>query len=106
MKRRIWQLGGFLALAVTLWMSYDNVFSDDTPIRALAEKTACDKHSLSMKSAVGAKPADACAAQHGMTREQRAPWGQTLEYQWIDATLSVSCHRDYYVFGERRCAVE
>jgi hypothetical protein len=98
-KRRLRQLAGISLFAVTLWLCIDNVFSDDAPIRALAEKAACDKRSANMKK-------DECAEQHGMTREQRYPWGQTLEYTWRDATIAVGCHRTYYVFGERRCAVE
>jgi hypothetical protein len=100
MKRRVRQLAAFSLLAVTLWMTYDNVFADDGSIRALAEKAACDKRALTQKKA------DVCAQQHGLTREQRVPWGQSLEYQWVDATIEVSCHRAYYAFGERRCAVE
>lgn len=92
MKRRIRNSLGYVLLAVSLWMVYDGVFSDDTSIRALAEKTACTKKK--------------CADEHGMTREQRFPWGQTLEYTWRDATLKVGCHRAYYVAGERSCAIE
>ncbi len=85
-------------------MCFDNVFSDDAPIRALAEKAACAKK---VPQAVPpGKQGNSCDEQHGMTREQRAPWGQSFEYTWREATLSVSCHRAYYVFGERRCAVE
>ena len=84
-------------------MCFDNVFSNDDAIRALAEKTACEK-----KSATAAKPGatDACAQQHGMVREERMPWGQTLEYAWQDATLRVACHRAYWIAGERLCSVE
>ena len=100
MKRRASQLLAASVLGVTLWMTYDNVFSDDGPIRAAAEKAACDAR------AQGPKKRDFCAEQHGLTREQRYPWAQTLEYQWVDATIEVGCHRAYYAFGERRCAVE
>ncbi len=86
-------------LAVTIWLCIDNVFSDEVPIRALAEKAACAKRSDVTKK-------DGCAEQHGMTREQRMPWGQTYEYTWRDATYALSCHRAYYVFGERACRVE
>jgi len=92
MKRRLRNALAFAVLAVTLWLCFDNVFSDDAPIRALAEKTACTKKK--------------CDDQHGLARESRTPIGQTLEYQWRDATIRVSCHRAYYVFGERECAVE
>ena len=81
-----------MLLAVTLWMCFDNVFSDDAPIRAAAEQVACTKKK--------------CAEQHGLVRESRAPWGQTIDYAWRDATIRVSCHRSYYVFGERQCEVE
>jgi len=83
-------------------MCFDNVFSDDAPIRALAEKAACDKKSTSEKP----HATNACDEQHGMVREQRMPWGQKLDYAWRDATIQVYCHRAYYVFGERLCAPE
>ena len=91
-KRRLRNSVGFVLLAVTLWMCFDNVFSDDGPIRALAEKAACTKKK--------------CEDQHGLVKESRAPWGQSIDYAWRDATISVSCHRSYWVFGERGCAVE
>lgn len=92
MKRRIRNGLGYVLLAVSLWMVYDNVFSDDASIRALAEKAACAKKK--------------CEEQHGMTKEQRTPWDQSLEYTWRDATLKVECHRAFYVAGERACSVE
>jgi len=91
-KRRLRNSLGFVLLAVTLWMCFDNVFSDDAPIRALAEKTACAKKK--------------CEDQHGMVKEQRTPIGQTIDYAWRDGTLSVYCHRAYWVFGERQCAIQ
>lgn len=91
-KRRLRNSIGFVVLAVTLWMCFDNVFSDDTPIRAAAEQAACTKKK--------------CAEQHGLVKEQRVPWGQTIEYAWRDGTIRVDCHRVYYVFGERTCAVD
>jgi hypothetical protein len=91
-KRRIRNSIGFVLLAVTLWMCFDNVFSDDTDIRALAEKAACTKKK--------------CEEQHGLVREQRAPWGQSIDYAWRDATIKVGCHRTAYVFGERVCTAE
>jgi hypothetical protein len=76
-------------VGVTVWMCFDNVFSDAAPIRALAEKSAC-----TMKK---------CDEHHGMTREQRVPWGQTIDYSWADGTVHVDCHRAYWAFGERQC---
>jgi hypothetical protein len=98
--RRLRQIAAFSLLLVTVWMCFDNVFSDDAPIRALAEKAACDKRSAARKDT------NACTEQHGMVREQRMPWGQTLDYAWRDATIPVSCHRAFYVFGERCCVAE
>lgn len=92
MKRRLRNSLALAVLAVSVWLCFDNVFSDDGPIRALAEKAACATHK--------------CADPHGLTRESRTPFGQTLEYQWRDATVRVSCNRAYYVFGDRRCVVE
>lgn len=92
MKRRLRNLLALSVLGVTLWMCFDNVFSDDASIRALAEKTACTKKK--------------CDAQHGLKSESRTPFGQTLEYAWIDTTITVSCHRAFYVAGARECSVE
>ena len=92
MKRRLRNGLAFAVLAVTVWMCFDNVFSDDASIRALAEKTACTKKK--------------CEDQHGLKSESRVPWGQTLEYSWRDATILVSCRRSFIAFGERRCEIE
>jgi hypothetical protein len=92
MKRRLRNSLAFVVLAVTLWMCWDNVISDDEPIRAVAEKAACTHKK--------------CSEQHGLVREQRWPWGQTIDYAWRDGTIRVSCHRAYLIFGERQCAVE
>lgn len=92
MKRRLRNVLAFLVLAVSVWMSFDGVFSDDAPIRADAEKVACTKKK--------------CEAQHGITSESRSPFGQTLTYTWSDGEVKVGCHRAYYVFGERECAAE
>ena len=92
MNRRIRNVLALSVLAISVWMSFDGVFSDDGPIRADAEKVACTKKK--------------CDQQHGITRESRSPFGQTIAYTWSDATITVSCHRAYYVFGARECAVE
>ncbi|HEY1957321.1 MAG TPA: hypothetical protein VGH28_16995 [Polyangiaceae bacterium] len=92
MKRHLRNLLAFCVLAVSVWMSFDGVFSDDGPIRAQAEQVACTKKK--------------CDAQHGVTSESRSPFGQTLGFTWADATIKVHCHRAYYVFGARECAVE
>lgn len=92
MSRRLRNIIAFGVLGITIWMCADNVFSDDADIRADAEKAACTKKK--------------CAEQHGLVREQRMPWGQTIEYGWRDGTVRVSCHRAYYVFGTRTCAAE
>jgi hypothetical protein len=91
-KRRIRNALGYVLLAVSLWMVYDNVFSDDAPIRDLAEKAACTKKK--------------CDEQHGMTKEDRRPWNQTFDYAWRDGALHVECHRAFYVVGTRVCSVE
>jgi len=90
--RRVRNVLALSVLAVSLWMSYDGVFSDDAPIRADAEKVACTKKK--------------CEAQHGVTAESRSPFGQSLTYTWADGPVNVHCHRAYYVFGARECAIE
>ncbi len=77
---------------LSVWMTYDNVLSDDPSIDTLAAQTAC-----TIKK---------CSKQHGMTRMSKTPLGQTLEYTWEDGVVSVSCHRAYYVFGARVCTVD
>ncbi len=92
MKRQLRRILPVLVLALTGWLLFDNVFSDDAPIRALAEKAACTKKK--------------CEDQHGLVKMQRMPWGQTIDYQWRDGTIAVSCRRAYIVFGERQCTIE
>jgi hypothetical protein len=92
MSRRVRSGVAFAVFAITAWLCWDNVFSDDAEIRSLAEKTACTKQK--------------CDERHGLVRESRNPFGQTIDYQWRDATIRVSCHRAYWVVGERQCAIE
>ena len=92
MRRWIRNVIAGSVFGVTAWMCFDNVFSDDTSIRALAEKAACTKQK--------------CDREHGMTREARTPWNQSFEYSWREATVRVECHRAFYVFGERGCNAE
>ena len=88
MKKARYSVAVLLCVIAT-WMSIDNVFSDIEPIQALAEQAAC-----TVKK---------CADQHGMTRMERNPIGQSFEFTWKDATIAVSCHREYYVAGARKC---
>jgi hypothetical protein len=81
-----------IVVVVAAWMCFDNVFSGNAATRELAEQAACATRS--------------CHDQHTLTHERRMPWEQQFEYAWRDATVRVSCHRVYYVVGERRCTVE
>ena len=90
MKRRLRLALAFSLLAVSLWMSWDNVLSDVAPIQAQAELAAC-----TVKK---------CTEQHGLTKVSRVPWGQSFELTWKDGPVEVDCHRDYWVFGGRTCA--
>lgn len=76
----------FLTLA---WTSYDNVWSDLEPTRALADAAVC-------------KVKD-CKKPHGVTKITRQPNGQTFEYTWEDGVVTVACHRESYVFGPVQC---
>ena len=76
---------------VSVWMTYDNVFSDEGPIQELAEQTAC---------AVTKK----CGEKHGMVRMSRTPFGQSFDYEWRDRAVTVECRREYFAVGGRRCA--
>lgn len=81
-----------LLVVVTSWMAYDNVISDDAPIQKLAEDAACQVKK--------------CDQKHGLTRMSRNPLGQSLDYAWKDGTVTLWCHRDFYVVGTRTCTVE
>ncbi|HSQ66531.1 MAG TPA: hypothetical protein VLM85_25095 [Polyangiaceae bacterium] len=89
MRRSVRWVLGVSVLVVTSWMTWDNVLSDEDPIKALAEKAAC-----TLKK---------CEEQHGITRMERTPIGQSFSYTWRDGTVSVDCHREYYVVGTRSC---
>lgn len=82
-----------LLVVVTSWMAYDNVLSDEAPITKLAEDAACKVQK--------------CTEQHGMTRMSRNPIGQSFTFAWKNnKTVSLWCHREFYVVGTRACAVE
>ena len=90
-KRAFGGLVGSSLLVVSLWMSWDNVLSDLAPIQAEAEKAAC-----TVKK---------CADQHGVTSGSRTPIGQSFVFTWRDGSVSVECHRAYWVVGARTCSV-
>jgi hypothetical protein len=91
-KRHVRKVLAVALIGVTTWMAYDNVLSDVTPIQAEAEHVACNVKK--------------CQDSHGLTKMSRAPWGQTFEFTWREGRVNVGCHREYYVFGTRKCAVE
>lgn len=74
---------------VAAWMTYDNVYSDVEPTKALAEATACSKKS--------------CKEQHGLTKVTRSTFDQTFEYTWPSGVVTVVCHREGYAYGPMRC---
>ena len=73
-----------------VWMTYDNVLSDEAPIKALAEQAACN--------------VKRCTDQHGMTRMSRTPIGVSFQFEWKDGTVPVTCRREYFVVGARVCS--
>ena len=81
-----------LLVVVTSWMAYDNVLADVAPTQKLAEDAAC-----AVKK---------CDEKHALTRMERNPLGQHFDYQWKDRTVTLWCHRDFYVVGTRKCTVE
>jgi hypothetical protein len=90
MKRGIRVAIACSLLGITSWMCWDNVFSDLAPIQAQAEQAACE-----IKK---------CKEQHGMTKADRTPFGQSFDFTWQDGVVPISCHREFYVFGARKCA--
>jgi hypothetical protein len=87
--RRLLTLFFLVVFLVSLWMTYDNVWSDGDPTRALAEAAACRVKD--------------CKKRHMATTVRRMPEAQTFEFTWEDGMVSVSCHRAWYVAGEMRC---
>jgi hypothetical protein len=81
-----------LLVGVSIWLAYDNVYSDVTPTQSLAESTAC-----------GVKD---CKLQHGLTKMSRSPLGQSFEFTWQSGVVHTACHREMYVWGAMRCVVE
>ena len=79
-------------LFVAAWLCFDNVFSENTEVQALAERAACVTHT--------------CQEPHRMTDERRVPWQQTFDYSWSTGVVRVTCRREYIVIGDRICTVE
>jgi hypothetical protein len=87
---------GSVLLLVGTGLGLYNVYTDNTAVRALAEKTAC-----------GDRP---CTAK--VTRESRSPLSQSFTYQTEltekgkpvrGASVDVECKRAYYLVGEYAC---
>ena len=78
-----------LAFAVFLVMTFDNVYTDIDPIKALAEAAAC-------------KVKD-CSRRHAVKQYDRAFDGQQFVFQWDSGSVAVACQRSHVVFGEREC---
>lgn len=82
-----------ILLALTsVWLTYDNVLSDEVPIVGLAEKAACVKKK--------------CADHHQMTRLGRTPIGVSVEFTWPDGPVSLTCRRTALLLGERVCTID
>lgn len=89
--RRLASLLVTLAFATFWWMTYDNVWSDVEPTKALAEVQACRVKD--------------CKQRHGLTRLTRNPAGKTFEYTWESGVVTVGCRRESYAFGPMHCQV-
>jgi hypothetical protein len=81
-----------VVVAAAVWMCFDNVFSNNTPVRELGERAACARKK--------------CELHHAVTREARSPWSQTFDFSWSDETIRVTCRRAYYVVGDRHCTAD
>jgi hypothetical protein len=79
------------ACVASAYAAWDNVLSDNGPVRADAEAQACTKRK--------------CADKHGLTKADRTPFGQSFEYTWRDGIIRVECRRSAWIFGERACVV-
>jgi hypothetical protein len=89
MPARLFRIFSIAVFILASWMTIDNVWSDIEPIQALAVDKAC-----TFKD---------CKKQHGVTRVERTPLGQSFEVSFADGPVNVSCRRESYVFGPRRC---
>ena len=91
MKWLAWLVvAGFLGLSI--WTAYTNVFSDDTAVRARADKLAREK----------AGCGDACKMVR--TEGSRGILEERLEYTYTRmGVVTVSCRRPYIAFGEYVC---
>jgi len=87
------------ALLIGTAVGLFNVYSDNSDVKALAEKTACNE-----------RP---CIAH--VTRETRSPLGQSFTYQIAltekgrperRASVDVECRRSLYLLGEYSCIAQ
>jgi len=89
LARRLLTFVLMLVCIASTWMTYDNVFSDLEPTKALAEEAACRVKD--------------CKKPHGFTLLSRMPFGQSFDVTWESGVVKVECHRESYLFGAMRC---
>jgi hypothetical protein len=82
-----------LAFLVFLVMTFDNVYTDIAPIKALALEAGCKVKE--------------CRARRAITRVDRSFDGQVVTIQTESGTpFTVTCQRAHFVYGERQCVVK
>ena len=90
--RRIFQWFTFFLFAVTVWMAYANVLSDDAPVRALARAT------LNEAAGCGADcKVEGVRGDRGMFQE-RIEFDVARHGHWV-----VTCRRAYIAVGDHAC---
>src|SRR5258705_2284377 len=79
-------------LALSAWTAYVNVFSDDTPLRARAEKLA--------------RETARCVGTCTLTRVDgaRGILKETLTFTFETGVVVVACKRPYVAFGDHHCS--
>jgi hypothetical protein len=93
--RAVLTLVGIAVLLLIGWMAYANVFSDDTAVRALAEKRAREKAGCGS------------ACQLTGIQGSRGPFTEHLTHYFKEVgTIVVKCRRQYIAFGEYSCTAE
>lgn len=100
MGRKVFRWVTIALFALTLWMGYANVLSDDTEVRALA------RAKMGEVAGCGAD----CKVEN--LRGERGMFGETIAYDVLPSraggarggTHTIVCRRQYIAFGAWACA--
>lgn len=90
----LWSALVSLLLACAAWAAYANVFADESALHGRAEQAA--------RAHLG------CGAECTLVRMDggRGIYKSTLTFTFRQGTLTVTCKRPYFAFGDYDCAAE